>query len=128
MDIYVKQNSTEVQSRVVPEFKVGDTVRVRLTTRQFQKKSDPQWGALESISGKRGYKYKVGSRWIGPQDLYRVTHGVHKKLFTAKGRDMGNLPDGVQPVRKPKRDLSPPTRRVTRAMARKLSKLSTNDG
>ena len=128
MDTYEKQNSTEVQSRDVPEFKKGDTVRVRLTTRQFQKKSDPQWGTLDTITGKRGYKYQVGGRWVGPQDLYRVTHGVHKKLFSAKGRDMGNLPDGVQPIRKPKRDLSPPTRRITRAMAKKLSLLKSNDG
>ena len=128
MDIYTKQNSTEVQTRVVPEFKVGDTVRVRLSQRQFQKKSDPQWGTLQTISGKRGYKYQVDGRWIGPQDLYRITHGVHKKLFTAKGRDMGNLPDGIQPVRRRQANMPPPTRAVTRAMAKKLSLLSKNDG
>ena len=124
MDIYTKQNSTEVQTRVVPEFKVGDTVRVRLSQRQFQKKSDPQWGTLQTISGKRGYKYQVDGRWIGPQDLYRITHGVHKKLFTTKGRDMGNLPDGIQPVRRRQANMPPPTRAVTRGMARELSNLT----
>ena len=119
MEVYENQDSKEVQSRNVKEYQAGQQVRVRLTTKQFQKKSDPQWGQVQTISSKRGYKYKVGNRFIGPQDMQLVTGDVHKLKVSAVGRDMGNLPEGVKAVRK-KVAPRPPSPLAVKRMSRRL--------
>ena len=95
--VYKNQNAKQLIPREVKTYGIGDSVRVRLPRRMFEKRSLPEWSReIYTVSGAQKYKYVVrdskrNTATLGSKDLQPATESFSVRR-SARGRAVDNLP------------------------------------
>jgi hypothetical protein len=109
--VYRNQNAEQLIPRKVKTYEIGDSVRVRLPRRMFEKRSLPEWSReIYTVRGAGKYTYDVRdpkgtTTTLGSKDLQPATESFSVRR-SARGRAVDNLPGpakvfSLSPLRKP---------------------------
>jgi hypothetical protein len=109
--VYRNQNAEQLIPRKVNSYSIGDSVRVRLPRRMFEKRSLPEWSReIYTVRGASKYTYNVRdskgkAATLGSKDLLAATESFSVRR-SSRGRAVDNLPGpakvfSLSPLRKP---------------------------
>lgn len=92
--------SSEIQERDIKKFEIGDTVRIRIHHKLFDKKSKPNWSAQTyGVIDHKGVRYKLEQEdgkpyknLVLPQDMMKIDKDkLFKVRRSMRGRQEGNI-------------------------------------